>query len=115
MILPLIFTFVVLVIITAPVSVAMGLAAAIAILWAGKAPINTVVTQMVSGMDSFPLMAIPFFILAGELMERAGISERLVHLAKVFVGHIRGGLGMVVLVGEYLFSGISGSTASPVL
>ena len=114
MILPLIFTFVVLVIITAPVSIAMGLAAAIAILWAGKAPINTVVTQMVSGMDSFPLMAIPFFILAGELMERAGISERLVHLAKVFVGHIRGGLGMVVLVGEYLFSGISGSTAADI-
>jgi len=114
MILPLVFTFVVLVIVTAPVSIAMGLAAAVAILWAGKAPINTVVTQMVAGMDSFPLMAIPFFILAGELMERAGISERLVHLAKVFVGHIRGGLGMVVLVGEYLFSGISGSTAADI-
>ena len=92
----------------------MGLAAAIAILWGGKAPINAVVTQMVSGMDSFPLMAIPFFILAGELMERAGISEKLVHLAKVLVGHIRGGLGMVVLVGEYLFSGISGSTAADI-
>jgi C4-dicarboxylate transporter DctM subunit len=114
MILPLVITFILLVIITAPVSVAMGLAAAVAILWAGKAPINTVVTQMVAGMDSFPLMAIPFFILAGELMERAGISERLVHLAKVFVGHIRGGLGMVVLVGEYLFSGISGSTAADI-
>jgi len=47
---------------------------------------------MVSGMDSFPLMAIPFFILAGELMERAGISERLVNLAKALVGHIKGGL-----------------------
>jgi hypothetical protein len=114
MILPLILAFVVLLIVAAPVSVAMGLAAAIAILWSGKAPINTVVTQMVSGMDSFPLMAIPFFILAGELMERAGISERLVRLAKAFVGHIRGGLGMVVLVGEYLFSGISGSTAADI-
>ena len=114
MIIPLILCFVVLLILAAPVSVAMGLAAAIAILWAGKAPINTVVTQMVSGMDSFPLMAIPFFILAGELMERAGISERLVHLAKAMVGHIKGGLGMVVLVGEYLFSGISGSTAADI-
>ncbi len=114
MIAPLILCFVILLIVTAPVSVAMGLAAAIAILWAGKAPINTVVTQMVAGMDSFPLMAIPFFILAGELMERAGISERLVHLAKTMVGHIRGGLGMVVLVGEYLFSGISGSTAADI-
>ena len=114
MILPLLLAFVVLLTVAAPVSVAMGLAAAIAILWSGKAPINTVVTQMVSGMDSFPLMAIPFFILAGELMERAGISERLVRLAKAFVGHIRGGLGMVVLVGEYLFSGISGSTAADI-
>ncbi len=91
MITPLILTFVVLLAVAAPVSVAMGLAAAVAILWGGKAPINTVVTQMVSGMDSFPLMAIPFFILAGELMERAGISERLVTLAKALVGHIRGG------------------------
>ncbi len=114
MTLPLILTFVMLLVVATPVSIAMGLAAAIAILWAGKAPINSVVTQMVSGMDSFPLMAIPFFILAGELMERAGISERLVHLARTMVGHIKGGLGMVVLVGEYLFSGISGSTAADV-
>jgi C4-dicarboxylate transporter DctM subunit len=114
MILPLIAVFVTLLALAAPVSIAMGLAAAVAILWGGKAPINTVVTQMVSGMDSFPLMAIPFFILAGELMERAGISEKLVHLAKTMVGHIKGGLGLVVLVGEYLFSGISGSTAADV-
>jgi C4-dicarboxylate transporter DctM subunit len=114
MITPLILCFIVLLTAAAPVSVAMGLAAAIAILWGGKVPINTVVTQMVAGMDSFPLMAIPFFILAGELMERAGISEKLVHLAKTMVGHIKGGLGMVVLVGEYLFSGISGSTAADI-
>ena len=114
MIVPLIIAFGFLLVIAAPVCVAMGLAAAVAILWGGKAPINTVVTQMVSGMDSFPLMAIPFFILAGELMERAGISERLVHLARTMVGHIKGGLGMVVLVGEYLFSGISGSTAADI-
>jgi C4-dicarboxylate transporter DctM subunit len=59
-------------------------------------------------------MAIPFFILAGELMERAGISERLVNLAKALVGHVRGGLGMAVIVAEYLFSGISGSTAADI-
>jgi C4-dicarboxylate transporter DctM subunit len=114
MIVPLVIAFVTLLLIATPVSIAMGLAAAIAILWQGKVPINTVVTQMVSGMDSFPLMAIPFFILAGELMERAGISERLVNLAKALVGHIKGGLGMVVIVGEYLFSGISGSTAADI-
>jgi C4-dicarboxylate transporter DctM subunit len=114
MIVPLALAFVVLVLIATPVSFAMGLAAVLAIVWQGRTPLNTVVTQMTSGMDSFPLMAIPFFILAGELMERAGISERLVNLAKALVGHIRGGLGMVVIVGEYLFSGISGSTAADV-
>ena len=114
MILPLALAFVVLLLAAAPVSIAMGLASAFAILVAGKVPLNTVVTQMVAGMDSFPLMAIPFFILAGELMERGGISERLVALAKAMVGHIKGGLGMVVIVGEYLFSGISGSTAADV-
>jgi len=114
MIAPLLFAFVILLLIATPVSFAMGLATVIAIVWQGKVPLNTVVTQMVSGMDSFPLMAIPFFILAGELMERAGISERLVNLAKALVGHIRGGLGMVVILGEYLFSGISGSTAADV-
>jgi tripartite ATP-independent transporter DctM subunit len=114
MIAPLLIAFVVLLLMAAPVTIAMGLAAVIAIVWQGRFPLNSVVTQMVAGMDSFPLMAIPFFILAGELMERAGISERLVTLAKALVGHIRGGLGMVVILGEYLFSGISGSTAADV-
>ena len=114
MILPLAVAFVILLLMATPVSIAMGLASVFAILVTGKVPLNTVVTQMVAGMDSFPLMAIPFFILAGELMERGGISERLVTLAKAMVGHIKGGLGMVVVVGEYLFSGISGSTAADV-
>ncbi|MCC6195884.1 MAG: TRAP transporter large permease [Burkholderiales bacterium] len=114
MILVLLVTFVALLLLAVPVAFAMGLAAITAIVWQAKTPLNTVVTQMVSGMDSFPLMAIPFFILAGELMERAGISERLVNLAKALVAHIQGGLGMVVIVAEYLFSGISGSTAADV-
>ena len=114
MIVTLAITFVILLLLSVPVSFAMGLASIAAILWQGKTPLNTLVTQMVAGMDSFPLMAIPFFILAGELMERAGISERLVNLAKALVAHVRGGLGMAVIVAEYLFSGISGSTAADV-
>ncbi len=110
----LVVAFVALLLLATPVSFSMGLAAVAAILVSGKVPLNAVVTQMVSGMDSFPLMAIPFFILAGELMERGGISERLVNLAKALVGHIQGGLGMVVILGEYLFSGISGSTTADI-
>lgn len=113
MIATLVVTFVILLLVATPVSFSMGLAAMVAIV-AGEKPLNTVVTQMVGGMDSFPLMAIPFFILAGELMERGGISEKLVKLARVLVGHIQGGLGMVVILGEYLFSGISGSTTADI-
>ena len=65
---------------------------------------------MFGGIDNFSLLAIPFFILAGELMETGGISQRLVTLARVLVGHIRGGLGNVVLIAMIFFSGISGST-----
>jgi C4-dicarboxylate transporter DctM subunit len=73
-------------------------------------PIMMLVQQLQSGIDKFPFLAIPFFILAGTIMETGGISIRLVNLAKAMVGHIRGGLGMVVVVAEILFSGISGSS-----
>jgi C4-dicarboxylate transporter DctM subunit len=70
--------------------------------------------KILGGVDSFVLLAIPLFILAGALMESGGISERIVALAMAIVGRVRGGLAMVVVVAEILFSGISGSTAADV-
>src|SRR6185436_15295464 len=70
--------------------------------------------RMLEGADSFVLLAIPLFILAGALMESGGISARLVDLARALIGHVRGGLGQVVVVSEMLFSGISGSTIADV-
>jgi C4-dicarboxylate transporter DctM subunit len=70
--------------------------------------------KILGGIDSFVLLAIPLFILAGALMETGGISERIVDLAMAIVGRVRGGLAMVVVVAEILFSGISGSTAADV-
>ena len=70
--------------------------------------------KILGGVDSFVLLAIPLFILAGALMESGGISERIVDLAMAIVGRVRGGLAMVVVVAEILFSGISGSTAADV-
>jgi C4-dicarboxylate transporter DctM subunit len=70
--------------------------------------------KILGGIDSFVLLAIPLFILAGALMESGGISERIVDLAMVIVGRVRGGLAMVAVVAEVLFSGISGSTAADV-
>ena len=70
--------------------------------------------KILGGVDSFVLLAIPLFIVAGALMESGGISERIVALAMAIVGRVRGGLAMVAVVAEILFSGISGSTAADV-
>jgi C4-dicarboxylate transporter DctM subunit len=70
--------------------------------------------KILGGVDSFVLLAIPLFILGGALMESGGISERIVDFAMALVGRVRGGLAMVTVVAEILFSGISGSTAADV-
>ncbi|MGV8939249.1 MAG: TRAP transporter large permease [Allorhizobium sp.] len=67
-----------------------------------------------NGMDSFPLMAIPFFMLAGELMNRAGITIRLVEFAQAIIGHLRGGLAHVNILSSMLFAGLSGSAVADV-
>ncbi len=93
-----------------PVAFSMVLACIAALWWQGTIPILTVTMKLYSGIDTFPFLAIPLFILAGGLMEQGGISARLVRLATNLVGHIRGGLGFVVVVSEVFFSGISGSS-----
>ncbi len=70
--------------------------------------------RILGAVDSFVLLAIPFFVFGGALMETAGISERIVQLAVAIVGRVRGGLAMVAVVAELIFSGISGSTAADV-
>lgn len=97
-----------------PVSLAMGVSSLVAILYKGSIPLNLVVHRTVMGVDSFVLLAIPLFILAGTIMEQGGISERLVHLARTLVGRFRGGLPMGVVLGTMLESGISGSTVADV-
>ncbi|HEX4328024.1 MAG TPA: TRAP transporter large permease [Burkholderiales bacterium] len=95
-----------------PIVFTLGAAAVFALLWEGHIPLLVVPQRVFTGVDSFPLLAIPLFILAGELMEHSGISARLVRLAQVLVGWLRGGIGMSVVVAEIFFSGISGSTVA---
>jgi len=102
--------FIVLLALNVPVAFSMVLACIAALWWQGTIPISTVTMKLYSGIDTFPFLAIPLFILAGALMEQGGISARLVRLATNLVGHIRGGLGFVVVVSEIFFSGISGSS-----
>lgn len=93
-----------------PIVFSIGLAAVAGILVVGPgAPWILIPNSMFNGMDSFPLMAVPFFILAGELMNRGGITLRLVRFAGVLVGHIRGGLAHANIVASMLFAGITGS------
>lgn len=97
--------------------VVIGLIAAPAILlWANgqERDIVLLYRNVYEGMNSFPLMAIPFFMLAGELMNRGGISQRIVGFAQSMVGHFRGGLAQVNVVDSMIFAGISGSAVADV-
>ena len=102
--------FIVLLAINVPVAFSMALACLLTLFYQGTVPISTVTLKLYSGIDTFPFLAIPLFILAGGLMEQGGISQRLVLFARNLVGHIKGGLGFVVVVSEIFFSGISGSS-----
>ena len=104
-----IVVFLVLVILNVPIAFAMGFATILALLIDGTMPIQIVHQKMVSGIESFPFLAIPLFILTGGFMETGGISRRLVNFAQSIVGHIRGGLGLVMVITEMFFSGISGA------
>jgi C4-dicarboxylate transporter DctM subunit len=95
-----------------PIAFALGGAAAIGLMLMQGAPIAIIASRTFGAVDSFTLLAIPYFILAGELMETGGISQRLINLARALVGHFRGGLGNVTIFGMVLFSGVSGSTTA---
>ena len=110
----LVAVMVVLIALHTPIAFAVGIACVVYIVLRGDIPLIVVPHRMISGMDSFLLLALPLFVLAGELMNTGGITERLVGFARALVGHIRGGLGMTTVVSEYLFSGISGSSAADV-
>jgi tripartite ATP-independent transporter DctM subunit len=103
------FTF--LMIIGMPIAFCLGIASFATILYMGLPPI-VIFQQMNSGMNVFAMMAIPFFIFAGDLMVRGGIATRLIRFAAGLVGHMRGGLGQVNVVASTLFGGISGSAVA---
>lgn len=98
--------------INVPIGFALSLATIAAVLWKGTAPLSIVPLNLFSGASSFPLLAIPLFILAGGLMETSGISQRLVNLANSLVGFVRGGLAMVTVVATMIQSEISGSSVA---
>jgi tripartite ATP-independent transporter DctM subunit len=94
-----------------PVAYSLGLSAVLAALWMGI-PLEAIALKTSDGMDDFPLLAIPFFILAGAIMAEGGMAERIINLAKVFVGFIRGGLALVNILASAMFGSISGSSVA---
>jgi TRAP-type C4-dicarboxylate transport system permease large subunit len=92
-----------------PIAIAMCIASLLYILATGLIPPLTIVHRMVGGVDSFPLLAVPFFILAGNLMNSAGITNRIYDYALALVGWLKGGLGHVNVVGSVIFAGMSGT------
>src|SRR6187431_2021217 len=92
-----------------PVAIAMAGASLVYILISGNLPPFVVIHRMVSGIDSFPLLAVPFFILAGNLMNNAGITTRIYNFALALVGWLKGGLGHVNVLGSVIFAGMSGT------
>ena len=92
-----------------PVAFALGLATATTLILAESYPLMVLLKETFTGIDSFPLMAVPFFILAAELMSGGSLTEVLLRFAGQFVGHKRGGLGYTNVVSLTFFSGISGS------
>ncbi|WP_382162631.1 TRAP transporter large permease [Hydrogenophaga sp. ANAO-22] len=109
MVITLFVAAVVLMLIGVPVAFSLAIAAALAVALGGQYPQIIVFKEMFTGVDSFPLMAVPFFILAAEIMSGGALTLVLLRFASQFVGHLRGGLGYANVLSLTIFSGISGS------
>src|SRR2546421_11052883 len=101
--------FLLLMLLGLPVALAMAVSSLVYILVTGITPDVTLAQRMIAGVESFPLLAVPFFILAGNLMNIAGVTGRIYSFAVALVGWMRGGLGHVNIVGSVIFSGMSGT------
>ncbi|HAK44793.1 MAG TPA: C4-dicarboxylate ABC transporter permease [Spirochaeta sp.] len=108
----LLISLIILFLINVPLSVSIAGSSIIAITTFGEFPLVMVVQRMVNAVDSFPLMAVPLFMLAGALMDSGGISRRIVNFADSLVGWLSGGLSAVSIVASMFFAGISGSAAA---
>lgn len=105
-------SFVTFLVLGIPIAFVLGLTSFVALLYSGSVPLLIMPKEMFSGTDSFPLLAVPFFMLAGNLMNAGGITKRLVHFCNILLGYVRGGLAMVNIVASMFFAGITGAAAA---
>jgi tripartite ATP-independent transporter DctM subunit len=104
--------FIVLLCVSAPITVALGGCSMVYALIGGTVPITTLIQTTFGGLTSFPLLAIPLFVLAGNLMNEGGLTPDLVNFARKLVGHIRGGLGHATILACAIFAAISGAAVA---
>jgi tripartite ATP-independent transporter DctM subunit len=95
-----------------PIAFVLGITALVAVIALPNVPLHLIPQRLFTGMDSFPIMAVPFFILAGNLMNAAKITDSIIEFSKLMVGRVRGGLGHVNIVASMFFAGISGSAVA---
>lgn len=107
-------SFVLFLLLSVPVGIALGIATLVTIVYSGSVPIEFLVQGLTTSVDNFPVMAVPFFILAGEIMGKGGISERLFRVANSMVGNITGGFAIATIVTCMFFAAISGSAPATV-
>jgi tripartite ATP-independent transporter DctM subunit len=108
----LLLVFLVLLVAGVPVGFAMAVSALMALAAGGTIPLTIVPQTMAGALDSFPILAVPFFLLAGELMEHGGLTTRLLRFSGCLVGHLKGGLMHMSIFGSLIFSGVSGSAVA---
>ena len=104
--------FIILLCVSAPITVALGGCSLVYALIGGKAPITTLIQTIFGGLATFPLLAIPLFMLAGNLMSEGGLTPDLVRFARLLLGHIRGGLGHATILACAIFAAISGAAVT---
>jgi tripartite ATP-independent transporter DctM subunit len=109
-----VFVFIILLIINMPISFAIGIGSVIAGMFMFGVDNATIVQRMMVAINSFPLLAVIFFIFAGVLMSRGGVSQRLVRMAEVIVGRVPGGLAQINILASMFFGGVSGSAVADV-
>jgi len=107
-------SFFILLLLTVPIGYAIGISSLVAIYYYSNIPLVVMAQKCITGVDSFPLLAIPFFMLAGNLMSSGGIAKRLVNFFDALIGHVTGGLGMVTIIVCMFFAAISGSAVATV-
>ena len=105
-------TLIILLVLSFPIGYSLGLASIVTILFTGTLQLDFVIQKLFAALNSFTLLAVPFFVLAGELMQGGVIAKKLLNLAKTIVGHLPGGLALITIITSLFYGALSGAAAA---